>query len=260
MTRRDLSFAAAALGALAAGLGLALAAPPDRLQGDLQRLMYVHVPSAWLAYLAFAVTFVGSVGWLVRRRSGWDRLAASSAELGAVFTGLALATGSIWGKPVWGVWWTWDPRLVTTALLFVVYLGYLALRRSVDDAAARASRAAVLGMVAFVQVPIVHMSVVWWRTLHQPPTIIRAGGPSLHPAMLAALLANLAAFTLVYGALLRSRVNLTRLDERFAASLAEGPLAGEAVGAPRVDRAPPVMSRGTPPHPSGAIGVEGSDG
>ncbi len=250
MTRRDISFAAAALGALVAGLGLALAAPPDRLQGDLQRLMYVHVPSAWLAYLAFAVTFIGSVGWLVRRRTGWDRLAASSAELGVVFTGLALATGSIWGKPVWGVWWTWDPRLVTTALLFVVYLGYLALRRSVDDAATRAGRAAVLGVVAFVQVPIVHLSVVWWRTLHQPPTIIRSGGPSLHPAMLAALLANLAAFTLVYAALLRWRVELARLDEQLAASPAEGPLAGEAVTAPRVDRAPAV----------GAASREGSDG
>lgn len=250
MTRRDVWLGAAALGALVAGLAVALAAPPDRLQGNLQRLMYVHVPSAWLAYLAFAVTFVGSLGWLVRRRTGWDRLAASSAELGVVFTGLALATGSIWGKPVWGVWWTWDPRLVTTALLFVVYLGYLGLRRSVDDLTSRARRAAVLGVVAFVQVPIVHLSVVWWRTLHQPPTIIRAGGPSLHPAMLAALLANLAAFTLVYAALLLHRIDLARLGERLTTPAAEGPLAGEAVIAPRLDRTPAV----------GAVGGEGSDG
>lgn len=227
---------AAALGAVGAGLALALAAPPDRLQGDIQRLMYVHVPSAWLAYLAFGVTLVGSVGWLLRRDPRWDRLAASSAELGVLFTGLALATGSIWGKPVWGVWWTWDPRLVTTALLFVVYLGYLALRRTSDDPVARARRAAVLGVVAFVQVPIVHLSVVWWRTLHQPPSVVRAGGPSMDPAMLAALVANVVAFTLVYVAILRRRLLLARFDDEAAAALAAGPLAGAAVVPPRVTR------------------------
>lgn len=233
MTRRYW-LEAAAVGAVLAGLAAAVTAPPDRLQGELARLMYVHVPSAWLAYLAFAVTLVGSVAWLARRTWRWDRLAAASAEVGVVFTGLALATGSIWGKPVWGVWWTWDPRLVTTALLFVIYLGYLALRRAVDDPVARARRSAVLGIIAFVQVPIVHMSVVWWRSLHQPPTVARAGSPSMDAAMLAALLANLLAFTLVYTALVRRRVAIARLEEEAEAELAEHPepTAGAAVTAP----------------------------
>ena len=248
MNRTEIVGPALAVGALAGGLALGLSAPPDRLQGDVQRLMYVHVPSAWLAYLAFAVTLVGSVGWLWRRRDRWDRLAAGSAELGVLFTGLALATGSIWGKPVWGVWWTWDPRLVTTALLFVVYLGYLALRRGTSDPTVRARRAAALGIVAFVQVPIVHLSVVWWRTLHQPPTVVQGGGPSMDGRMLAALLANVAAFTVVYVVLLRSRTHLTRLEEerdRIRRD-ADQPLAGTAIIAPQIGARRVGRAAGTP--------------
>jgi heme exporter protein C len=217
------------------GLAAAMAAPPDRLQGNLQRLMYVHVPAAWLAYLAFAVTFGASLAWLWRRRPGADRLAAASAEVGVFFTGLALVLGSVWGKPVWGVWWTWDPRLVTTALLFFVYLGYLALRRAVADPLARARRAAVLGVVAFVQVPIVHMSVVWWRALHQPPTVLKPGDPTIDHAMLAALLLNVAAFTALYALLVARRLELARLQDDAERLLVEGepPLAGAAVTPPR---------------------------
>lgn len=248
MSPRGIVGPALAAGALAGGLALAVAAPADQLQGDLQRLLYVHVPAAWLAYLAFAVTLVGSIGWLWRRRAFWDRLAAASAELGVVFTGLALATGSIWGKPVWGVWWTWDPRLVTTALLFVVYVGYLALRRGTDDATARARRSAVLGILAFVQVPVVHLSVVWWRTLHQLPTVIQTGGPSMDPRMLVALVGNLGAFTLVYLLLLRARVRLAalRADRRDGLDrLAHRPPAGTAIRAPRLDLRRPSPLAGT---------------
>ena len=224
----------AALVALLGGLLFAVWAPPDRLQGDLQRLMYVHVPSAWLAFLAFAVTLVASVAWLRSRRDRWDDIAVSSVEVGVFFTGLALATGSLWGKPVWGVWWTWDPRLVTTALLFLVYLAYLGLRRGLDDPAVRARRSAVLGIVAFVQVPIVHLSVVWWRTLHQPPTVLKPGNPSMDPTMLAALMANVVAFTLVYAALVRRRRDIAAAERAVErAQLAEdAPLAGDAVSAP----------------------------
>jgi heme exporter protein C len=220
---------------LGLGLAAAMAAPPDRLQGNLQRLMYVHVPAAWLAYLAFAVTFAASLAWLWRRRPGADRLAAASAEVGVFFTGLALVLGSVWGKPVWGVWWTWDPRLVTTALLFFVYLGYLAVRRAVADPVARARRAAVLGVVTFVQVPIVHLSVVWWRALHQPPTVLKPGDPTIDHAMLAALLLNVAAFTALYGLLVACRLELARLEDEAEGVLAEGepPLAGAAVTPPR---------------------------
>ncbi len=219
---------------LAAGLAAALTAPPDQLQGNLQRLMYVHVPAAWLAFLSFGITFAASAGWLWKRTPRWDRAAAASAEVGVFFTGLTLALGSVWGKPVWGVWWTWDPRLVTTALMFFVYLGYLALRRATLDPTVRARRSAVFGVLAFAQVPVVHMSVIWWRTLHQPPTVLRPGDPTIDHWMLAALLLNVVAFTLVYAVLLRSRIRLAVEEQSLEAAQddAASDLAGDAVSAP----------------------------
>lgn len=225
----------AAIGTLVTALLVGLLVPPDLVQGDLQRIMYVHVPSAWLAYLAFIVTLVGSASFLATRRMRWDRLAGSSAEVGVVFTGLALATGMIWGKPVWGVWWTWDARLVLTATMFFVYLGYLALRRSIDDPMRRARRSAVFGMVAVVQIPLVHFSVVWWRGLHQPPTVLRPDGPQMDPPLLFALLTGVIAFTVVYAALLRRRIELAQAEDRAAQAHPEfEPVAGAAVGAPRL--------------------------
>ena len=219
-----------------AGLAAAMAAPPDRIQGNLQRLMYVHVPAAWLAFLAFGVTLLGSAGWLRTQQERFDRLAASSAEVGVFFTGLAIVLGSIWGKPVWGVWWTWDPRLVTTALLFFVYLGYLGLRRAIFDPVRRARRSAIFGLVAFIQIPIVHLSVLWWRGLHQPPTVLRPGDPTIDHVMLAALMLNLAAFTALFALLLRARMQLAR-DERSVedAERSGTGLAGSAVRAPRFE-------------------------
>lgn len=220
-----------------AGLIAAMTAPPDRIQGNLVRLMYVHVPAAWLAYLGFAITFGASAGWLWRRRPGLDRLAAASAEVGVFFTGLAIVLGSIWGKPVWGVWWTWDPRLITTALMFFVYLGYLALRRATLDPLARARRSAIFGVVAFAQVPIVHMSVLWWRSLHQPPTVLRPGDPTIDHWMLATLLLNLVAFTLVFAVLLRARLRLAEAEEALeAAQFGTSELAGQAVSVPDLGR------------------------
>lgn len=223
---------------LAAALAAAWTAPPDDLQGDLQRLMYVHVPAAWLAYLSFVLTLVGSVGWLWKRQARFDRLAVASAETGVFFTGLAIALGSIWGKPVWGVWWTWDPRLVTTALMFFVYLGYLALRRATPDRTDRARRAALFGVVAFVQVPIVHFSVLWWRTLHQPPTVLRPGDPTIDHAMLATLLLNLLAFSLLGATMLRSRLRLAADEDALEELVCSGvqALAGKSVERPQLDR------------------------
>jgi heme exporter protein C len=219
---------------LAAGLAAALTAPPDQLQGNLQRLMYVHVPAAWLAFLSFGITFAASAGWLWKRTPRWDRAAAASAEVGVFFTGLTLALGSVLGKPVWGVWWTWDPRLVTTALMFFVYLGYLALRRATLDPTARARRSAIFGVLAFAQVPVVHMSVIWWRTLHQPPTILKPGDPTIDHWMLATLLLNVVAFTLIYAVLLRSRIRLAVEEQTLEAAQddAATELAGDAVSAP----------------------------
>ena len=182
--------------------------PADRLQGDVQRIMYVHVPAAWLAYLAFFVTLVGSVGYLIRRDLRFDRLAAASAELGLVFTGAAIVSGSIWGKATWGIWWDWDPRLTTTAVMFMVYAGYVLLRGSIVERSRRARLAAVLGVIGFVNVPIVHFSVLWWRGLHQAPTVLRPGGSTIAPVLLVVLLANVVAFTIAFVWLLRRRMAL----------------------------------------------------
>lgn len=204
-----------AVAALASGVVYGLfIAPPDAVQGDVQRLMYVHVPAAWLAYLAFTVVFIASVAYLKTRRTRWDRLAHASAEVGVLFTALTIALGSLWGRPVWGTWWTWDPRLTTTAVLLVIYLGYLAVRRLPENADRRGRWAAVVGVVGFIDVPIVHLSVVWWRTLHQGPTVLRLGKPTMAGSMLAALLWNVGAFTLVYLAMLQHRLRLQRLEER----------------------------------------------
>ncbi len=202
--------------ALGAGLGFALISPPDLLQGDFVRILYIHVPSAWLAFLAFGVTAAGSIGWLFTRRMGWDQMAEASAETGVLFTAIALATGMLWGKPVWGAYWDWgDARLATTALMFFVYLGYLALRRTTTDPLLRARRSSVLGAIAVVQVPLVYFSVKLWRTLHQGLTI-RPDGIQMDGAMVTALLVNLAAFTLLYITLLSFRTELARMEEARA--------------------------------------------
>ena len=180
----------------------------DAAQGNVQRLMYVHVPAAWLAFLAFFIVFLMSVLYLIQRDIRWDRVAAASAEIGVVFTVLTLLLGMMWGKPTWGVWWTWDPRLTTTAILLAIYVGYLALRSFADDEDKRARWASIVGIIGFANVPIVYMSVTWWRTLHQPPSSPR----SVSPDILWTLLLNVAAFSLVYAYLMVRRVRLAKLD------------------------------------------------
>lgn len=234
---RPLDVAAALM--LGTALVLGLVVPPDAVQGDLQRIMYVHVPSAWLAYLSFGMTLVGSVAYLRTRRIRWDHFAGASAEVGVVFTGLALITGSIWGKPVWGVWWTWDARLVLTAVMFFVYLGYLALRRSFEDPERRARRAAVYGIVAVLQIPVVHFSVVWWRGLHQPPTVLRPDDPQIDGPLLAALLAAVFAFTVVYAALVSRRTEIARLEDALTMPAPDSAVAGAAVAAPPITQGRP---------------------
>lgn len=220
---------AAALASLGLSLVLSLVvAPPDAIQGEVQRLMYVHVPAAWLAYLSFLVVFVASVAYLRTSRVRWDRVAAASAEIGVVFTALAIALGALWGKPVWGTWWTWDPRLTTTALLLLIYLGYLAVRRATDNPTRRARWSAVIGIVGFVDVPLVHVSVLWWRSLHQGPTVLRLGGPQIEGIMLVTLLVAVAAFTMTYTYLMTLRLRVARLEER-ATREALSPVAGSFV-------------------------------
>jgi heme exporter protein C len=220
---------------LALGLSATLSlvvAPPDALQGEVQRLMYVHVPAAWLAYLSFFVVFVSSVAYLGTSRTRWDRVAAASAEVGVLFTALAIVLGALWGKPVWGTWWTWDPRLTTTAMLLLIYIGYLAVRRITDNPTRRARWSAVIGVVGFVDVPIVHLSVVWWRSLHQQSTVLRLGGPQIEGSMLTALLVAVGAFTILYAYLMAVRLRVGRLEER-AAREALSPRLGEVEEAAR---------------------------
>ena len=184
-------------------------APTDAVQGDVYRILYVHVPLAWLAYLAFFLVFVASLGWLLTKRPWFDALAVSSAEIGVLFTGMFIVAGSIWARPTWGVWWTWDPRLVTTAVMFMMYVGYLLLRSLSTDFERRATRAAVLGVIAVIDIPIVHLSVLWMNSLHQLPTVMRAtGSPAMDASMGVALLVSVIAFTLVYFAFLAERMAL----------------------------------------------------
>jgi heme exporter protein C len=210
------------LGALA-GVALAVSAilslvvsPPDHEQGEAIRLMYVHVPAAWLAYLAFTVVFVASIAYLLSKRVRWDRLAAASAEVGVLFTALTIVLGAIWARPVWGVWWTWDPRLTTTAILLLIYLGYLSVRRLPDNPVRRARWAAVVGIVGFIDVPIVHLSVRLWRSQHQAPARL-LGVPDLVPLMATALFVSVLAFTLIYMYLLTLRMRVGRVEDRVAA-------------------------------------------
>jgi heme exporter protein C len=208
----------AAIGVLAV-FGLWVA-PPDRVQSDAQRLMYLHVPAAWIAYLAFGITALASALYLWRRTRSpvWDRLAGASAELGVVFTGLTLVLGSLWGRPVWGVWWAWDARLVTTAVLFFLYVGYLALRRVPTSLEARAKRSAIAALVAFVDVPIVHFSVDWWRTLHQQATVFTPSlNAHIHGVMAFTLWWGVLAFTLLFVYLLDRRYRLEALEENIEA-------------------------------------------
>jgi len=186
----------------------ALTSPPDRDMGHLQKIMYVHVPAAWNAFLAFVVVLVGSVMYLWKREEKWDLLAASAAEVAAVLTALTIALGSIWGRPTWGVWWTWDPRLTSTAILLVIIVGYLALRSFVDEPERRARWSAVVGIMGALNVPIVYMSVRWWRTLHQP----QSSPSTVDPAYAWGLRLNAIAFLLVMIWLVRTRYRAARLE------------------------------------------------
>jgi heme exporter protein C len=201
---------------VAASLNALFLVPADVNQGDAQRIMYVHVPSAWLGYLSFGVTALAGIGYLWKRDLRLDAIAVAGAEIGVMFTAFAIWGGMMWGKPVWGVFWQWeDPRLTTTALLLALYLGYLLFRRLTDDPHRRAARAAVVGIVAAVDIPIVHFSVEWWRGLHQGPTF---GSPDklLHPAAPAlfviALVGMVLAFTLAWAWLMIRRYQLARIE------------------------------------------------
>ena len=182
-------------------------APPDYQQGDAFRIIYVHVPSAYLSMMAYVIMATGAGIGLIWRMKLAHAVAAAAAPLGAWFTFLALVTGSIWGRPMWGTWWEWgDPRLTSELVMLFLYFGYIALRGAIDDTAKADRASAVLALVGAVNVPIIHFSVEWWSSLHQGPTLIRKGGPAIDSEMLYPLLAMILGFTLLFGALLLRRV------------------------------------------------------
>src|SRR6516164_5204254 len=217
---------AATVLAFAIGLRGVFLAPDDYQQGATVKIMYIHVPNAWLSMAAWGVMSLAALGTLVWRHPLADVAAKCAAPLGASFTFLALVTGSLWGRPMWGTYWVWDARLTSVLVLFLMYLGLIALWRTIDDPARAGRAAAILTLVGAVNLPVIRFSVDWWNTLHQPASVLRLGGPSIDPAILVPLLIMAMAFTLLFVTLhaaamrneiLRRRVRTLRLRQAQAA-------------------------------------------
>jgi len=183
---------------LAIGLWMAFAAPEDYQQGITVRIMYIHVPFAWLSMMCYGVMALAALGTLVWRHPLADVSLKAAAPIGAVFTALALVTGSIWGKPMWGTWWVWDARLTSVFVLFLTYLGIIALTRALDDPSRAARAAAIVTLVGAINLPIIKFSVDWWNTLHQPASVLRLDGPTIHSSLLTPLLVCALGFTLLF--------------------------------------------------------------
>src|SRR5215510_3968340 len=208
--------AAICLLCFAVGLVLALAgSPADYQQGETVRIMYVHVPAAWLALLVYTFIAAASAVALIWRHPLADIAALAASPIGACFTFIALATGSLWGKPMWGTWWVWDARLTSVLILFFFYLGHMALAQAFDDPQRGRRAAAILAIAGFINVPIVKFSVDWWNTLHQPASILRAGGPTLDPAMLWPLAIMALAYLLFFISVLLIRMHAALLQARL---------------------------------------------
>lgn len=204
----------AAIGFMAGLVAIFFWVPTEAFQGVSQRIVYLHAPSAWVAYLAFGVVLVGSVAYLKTSESRWDWVAHASAKVGVLFTGTTLVTGAMWGKPIWGAFWAWDPRLTLTLVLFLIYLGYLAFRANAGDENRGARIGAVIGIAGFMVVPLVHFSVDWWRGQHPSRTVVRPeASAALPPEMLTVLLGMFAVFTLLYLVLLALGVRVLKLED-----------------------------------------------
>jgi len=213
------------LGLLGCGLWVFLKLPIETSQGFPQKIMYLHVPSVITAYLAFFIVFVYSIAYLWKHELMFDQIAKASAEVGLVFCGLVLITGAIWGRTTWGTYWVWDARLTTTLLLFLIFMGYFLLRMSVNDRDKEARLASVLGIIGFLDIPIIHKSVEWWRTLHQPSTLFKVDSgkakPSMPPELLYPLLASTLVMLSFYLYLLLLRYQTEKRTDRLNQLLAE---------------------------------------
>ncbi len=215
-----------------AGLVMSFRAPPDYLQGETAKIMFIHVPAAWLSMACYTLMAISSAGYLIWRHPLADVSAKAAAPIGATFTLLALLTGSLWGKPMWGAYWVWDARLTSVLILFFLYLGVIALRQAIDDPGRAGRAAAILSLIGAVNIPIIKFSVNWWNTLHQPASVIRADGPAIHPALLIPLLIMAVAFTLLFIALhmkaMRAEILRRRCEAMIAIHVRSG---GEAADA-----------------------------
>lgn len=214
IVRRGIILSGLGLAGLAGVFVLALGfTPVEARQGLAQKIFYLHVPAAWAALLAFSLVGVASILYLWLKDPRLDRFAAASAEVGVVFSGVMLTTGPIWAKPIWGTWWTWDARLTLTLFVFFLFIGYLALRAAVHDAAERARFSAVVGILGLLLVPFIHLSVYLFRTLHPQPIVLKPSAPSLPPEMLTTLLVSTLVFTLLYAGFVTARYGLSLGDE-----------------------------------------------
>lgn len=189
--------------------------PNEKTMGIIQRIFYFHVPAAWVAFLAFGIVFAASIAYLVSRNDHWDLIAAISAELGLVFCSIMLITGPIWAKPVWGIWWTWDPRLTLALVLWLIYVAYVMLRIYIDDEGKRARLSAVVGIIGFLDVPLVYMSIRWWRTQH--PAAVMGGGEKsgLAPEMMLTFIVCLITFTTLFFYLLQKRYGIEKAEQEI---------------------------------------------
>jgi len=188
-------------------------APTEPLMGHIQRIFYFHMGTVWVATVAFIIVFISSIMYLWKGTRKWDILAYSSAELGVIFLTLTIITGSIWAKPIWGTWWTWDPQLTTTFILWILYIVYLVLRSSAENDSKRAKFAAVFGIIAFIDLPLVYLSVRVMRGIS--PVVFGPGGGGIEPQMMHALLINMAAFSLLFIVLLLERIDLERFQDKI---------------------------------------------
>lgn len=217
--------AAAAVATLAIGFTLAFQAPPDYQQGETVRIMYIHVPFAWLGMFGYSMMAASSIGILVWRHPLADVAHKAAAPVGATFTALCLITGALWGRPMWGTYWVWDARLTSMLVLLLLYLGLMALRAAIDDPNRAGRAAAVLTLVGFINVPIVKFSVDWWNTLHQPASVFRMGGSTIDSSLLWPLLICAVGFTLVFIALhmlgMRTEILRRRVQALEARAAAE---------------------------------------
>lgn len=205
-----------AFGLLLVGLFLGLImAPPDYQQGDAARIMYVHVPAAWMAMFVYGCMALASAVAFIWKHPLADVAAKASAPIGCIFTALALITGMLWGKPMWGAWWVWDARLTSVLILFFMYLGYIVLWSAIEDPARAARAARILALVGAINIPIIKFSVDWWNTLHQGATVFRADGPSITSSMLIPLLVMAVAYNVLYAALLLIRMRAEIAERRL---------------------------------------------